>query len=70
MIKTSTLDLFKLKNQVALIVGGNRGLGLEMTKAAAEAGAHIVIAARDRKRNQSAREAIVSSYAVDCLAHA
>ena len=31
------LDLFKLNGHVALIIGGNRGLGLSMAKALAEA---------------------------------
>jgi len=41
------MDLFRLNGQVALVVGGNRGLGLTMAKALAEAGASISIAARD-----------------------
>ncbi len=48
------LDLFKLNGHVALIVGGNRGLGLSMAKALAEAGASISIAARDTKVNEAA----------------
>lgn len=64
----NTLDLFKLEGQVALVVGGNRGLGLEMAQALAEAGAHIVIAARDRKRNESAADLIKKSSHTECLA--
>ena len=48
------LDLFKLNGQVALIVGGNRGLGLAMASALAEAGASISIAARDKNMNEAA----------------
>ena len=36
------LDHFRLDNQVAVITGGNRGLGLGMATALAQAGAHIV----------------------------
>jgi 2-deoxy-D-gluconate 3-dehydrogenase len=36
------LDLFRLDNQVAVITGGNRGLGLGIATALAEAGADIV----------------------------
>ena len=36
------LDLFNLNNQVAVITGGNRGLGLGIATALAQAGAHIV----------------------------
>jgi hypothetical protein len=43
----SILELFKLNGKTALVMGGNRGLGLEMCKALAEAGANIAIAARD-----------------------
>lgn len=48
------LDLFKLDGHVALIIGGNRGLGLSMAKALGEAGASIAIAARDEKVNEKA----------------
>ena len=48
------LDLFKLKGHIALIIGGNRGLGLSMAKALAEAGASISIAARDENINETA----------------
>ena len=48
------LDLFKLNGHVALIVGGNRGLGLSMASALAEAGASISIAARDKNINEAA----------------
>lgn len=36
------LDQFKLTGQVAVVTGANRGLGLGMATALAEAGAHIV----------------------------
>ena len=61
------LDLFKLNGQTALIVGGNRGLGLEMVKALAEAGANISIAARDKEENSRAEELIRSTYGVECM---
>lgn len=56
------LDLFKLNGHVALIVGGNRGLGLSMAKALAEAGASISIAARDKKMNEAAIKELQSEY--------
>ena len=63
----SILELFKLDGRVALIVGGNRGLGLAMAKALAEAGAHISIAARDEEKNKQSQEMIQSNYAVRCI---
>jgi gluconate 5-dehydrogenase len=62
----SILDQFRLDGQVALVVGGNRGLGFEMAKALAEAGASICIAARNADRNASAREFIVREYGREC----
>lgn len=41
---------FDLDGQVALITGASRGLGVPMAKALAGAGAHVVLAARDRSR--------------------
>jgi len=55
------LDLFKLNGHVALIIGGNRGLGLSMGKALAEAGASISIAARDKAVNEKAVKELKSA---------
>ena len=63
----SILDLFKLHGKTALVVGGNRGLGLAMAQAMAEAGATIAIAARDEKMNREADALIQSSYKVQCM---
>ena len=62
------LDLFKLNGQVALVIGGNRGLGLSMARALAEAGASIAVAARDEETNEKAAQEIRSEYKVDCAA--
>ncbi len=48
------LDQFKLAGRSALVMGGNRGLGIEMAKALAEAGASVAIAARDSSKNEEA----------------
>jgi NAD(P)-dependent dehydrogenase (short-subunit alcohol dehydrogenase family) len=48
---SSILDQFRLNGQTALVVGGNRGLGFEIAKTLAEAGASIFIAGRDGARN-------------------
>tara|TARA_R110002167_G_scaffold158880_10_gene354264 strand:- start:7181 stop:7957 length:777 start_codon:yes stop_codon:yes gene_type:complete len=67
-MKKSILDQFNLKGRVALIIGGNRGLGLAMAKALAEAGANIAIAARDEKTNTTSQQEIESLYGVECIA--
>ena len=50
------LDTFSLAGKKALITGGNRGLGLAFARGLAEAGASIVIVARDVTRNCAALE--------------
>jgi len=66
-VENSILDLFKLEGQVALIVGGNRGLGFAMAKALAEAGADISIAARSPKENAEAEQKIKDLYSRNCI---
>lgn len=61
------LDLFKLNGYAALIIGGNRGLGLSMAKALAEAGAAISIAARDEAANNKAATLLQSEYNVEAI---
>lgn len=43
----SILDKFRLDGRRALVTGGSRGLGLEMARGFAEAGAEVVIVGRD-----------------------
>jgi gluconate 5-dehydrogenase len=40
-------DVFSLQGRVALVTGASRGLGFAMAKALADAGAHVVVNARD-----------------------
>lgn len=46
------MELFNLENKVAIVTGGNRGLGRAMALALAEAGANVVIVGRDGEKNQ------------------
>lgn len=48
--------MFDLTGRVALITGGNGGIGLGMARGLAAAGATIVIAGRDAKKSASAAE--------------
>jgi NAD(P)-dependent dehydrogenase (short-subunit alcohol dehydrogenase family) len=66
----SILDQFDLTGRTALVVGGNRGLGLEMAKALADAGASISIASRDIATNLRAQEIITSLYGNPCISNA
>jgi len=63
----SILDQFKLNGKAAFITGGNRGLGLAMAKALAEAGAKIAIISRDVNANKEAAHFINSTYGVPCI---
>src|SRR5476649_2907139 len=65
----SVLDQFKLQGKTALIIGGNRGLGLAMAHALAEAGATIAIAARDEKTNRVSAALITNDHGVDCQSY-
>ena len=62
----SILDLFKLHGKTALVVGGNRGLGLAMAQRWPKPG-EVFIAARDEKMNREADALIQSSYKVQCM---
>ena len=50
------LDKFILSNKVAVVTGGNRGLGKAMARALGEAGAHVVIAGRSRNSLEETAE--------------
>lgn len=67
------MELFDLSGRIAVITGGNGGIGLGMAKGMATAGATIVVAGRDAKKNAAAVEelaelgATASAIAVDVL---
>jgi NAD(P)-dependent dehydrogenase (short-subunit alcohol dehydrogenase family) len=48
----SILDKFRLDKRIALVTGGNRGLGKEMSTALAEAGAQVAIVSRKAEEAQ------------------
>jgi 2-deoxy-D-gluconate 3-dehydrogenase len=51
-------SLFDLAGRVAIVTGGNGGIGLGMATGLAEAGAAIVIAARDQQKSANAAEGL------------
>jgi 2-deoxy-D-gluconate 3-dehydrogenase len=46
--------MFDLKGKVAVVTGGNGGIGLGMARGLARAGAHVVIAARNAEKSAAA----------------
>ena len=68
MDETNINNLFNLKNNVAIITGGARGLGYDMATALAEAGANIIITSREIARAEKSAEKIRSACGVDTLA--
>jgi 2-deoxy-D-gluconate 3-dehydrogenase len=57
----NTSNIFDLSGRVAVITGGNGGIGLGMAKGMAAAGATIVVAGRDAAKNTAAVSEILSA---------
>ena len=62
MTKLPKTPSFRLDGKKALVTGGSRGIGLGCSVALAEAGAHVIIAARSQAQVEDAAEAIGSIY--------
>ncbi|HUK63833.1 MAG TPA: SDR family NAD(P)-dependent oxidoreductase, partial [Dongiaceae bacterium] len=52
--------MFDLKGRVAIVTGGNGGIGLGMARGLAGAGARVVVAGRDQKKSRAAVEDLTS----------
>ena len=46
--------MFDLKGKVAIVTGGNGGIGLGMARGLAGAGARVVVAARNQEKSRAA----------------
>jgi 2-deoxy-D-gluconate 3-dehydrogenase len=55
------MTAFDLTGKVALVTGGNGGIGLGMAKGLAAAGAAVMVAGRDAKKNRRAVEILGAS---------
>ena len=54
----TTSDIPDQSRRVAVVTGGNGGLGLEVARELARKGGRVVIAARDQAKGESARASI------------
>jgi 2-deoxy-D-gluconate 3-dehydrogenase len=61
------MDLFDLSGKVAIVTGGNGGLGRGMAQGLAAAGADIVIAARNASKTAETATAFRQQYGVKVL---
>lgn len=66
-MNTSVFDLFRLDGKVALVVGGARHLGYDISSALAEAGSHLVITSRTLAAATKAAEALSLAHKVEVL---
>lgn len=62
------VEMFSLSGRVALITGGNGGIGLGIARALAGAGASICIVGRNEQKNEVAREEIRTKFGVPVIA--
>jgi NAD(P)-dependent dehydrogenase (short-subunit alcohol dehydrogenase family) len=64
------LEQFKLNGRIALVTGGNRGLGLQMAQALAEAGAQVAVVSRTQAQAQAAAGEIEQTSGQSCRGYA
>ncbi|GAA5225323.1 SDR family NAD(P)-dependent oxidoreductase [Membranihabitans marinus] len=61
------IDLFNLKDQVAVITGGASGLGYDMACELANAGCHLVITSRFKEKLVEPAQNLRNQYGIDVL---
>jgi len=57
----TVFDRFKLDGRVAVVTGGARGLGMEIARGLAEAGANVAITSRDRDAAEAAAKDLTAA---------
>jgi 2-deoxy-D-gluconate 3-dehydrogenase len=62
------VDLFDLTGKVAIVTGGNGGLGLGIAQGLAKAGAKIAVVGRNAGKSEAAAESIAREAGVETLA--
>ena len=58
--------MFDLKGRVAVVTGGNGGIGLGMAKGLGSAGARVAIAARNAEKSRAAVDTLARLGADSC----
>lgn len=66
--KGKGLEMIELRNKIALVTGGSRGIGSAIARAFAAAGANVVITYKSDKRAANALAKAISELDVECLA--
>lgn len=61
------VKLFEITGKVAIVTGGNGGLGLGIAKGFAEAGAKLAIVARNQEKSRAAAESIRDDFGSDVI---
>src|SRR5690242_5827211 len=56
----AAMQAFDLTDKVAIVTGGNGGIGLGMARGLAQAGAGLMIVGRDQKKNSAAVEELIA----------
>lgn len=64
------LELFDLKNQVAVITGGGRGLGEQIAEVYAEMGCHLALCSRKKENCEEVAERLAKEYGIRAHSYA